>query len=207
MMTPSPSADAVHLCGLLDRLPTCLIRVRPDGILLACNDAGLGLFGVRKLAAILNTNLADRIVTTELANWQEFTARAWAKGAASLETHLVVGDDIRAVLVQGIALKDHPDGVDSLLFHFRDQSRTHLLERSLRSAEINRAGQEERQRAARDQVEEVVAEKMQLAAIAAEQQAEHEAERDRLTEALNAQTSDRQRREAKFVELEARLEE
>src|SRR6266852_5999162 len=112
---PSPSADAVHLCRLLERLPVCLIRVRLDGVLLACNDAGLGLFGVRKLAAILNTNFSDRLVTTELTKWQEFTTRVWAKGAASLETHLLVDEDIRPVLVQGIALKDDPEGVDSLL--------------------------------------------------------------------------------------------
>src|SRR5258707_14235019 len=103
--TAPPSPDDVYLRRLLDRLPVSVIRVRLDGVLLACNDAGLGLFGVRTLAAILNTNFSDRLLTTELTKWQEFTTRAWAKGAASLETHLVVDGDIRPVPVQGVSLK------------------------------------------------------------------------------------------------------
>src|SRR6185437_12401054 len=98
--TPSPSADAVYLRRLLERQPGCLLRVRLDGVLLACNDAGLGLFGVRQLAAILKTNLADRIAPADLTKWHEFTRRVWAKGAASLETYLVVENDVRPVLVQ-----------------------------------------------------------------------------------------------------------
>src|SRR5205823_3797419 len=151
-----------HLRGLLERLPACLIRVRLDGTLLACNDAGLGLFGARNLGAVLNTNLADRFVAAERAKWQEFSARVWAKDAASFETQLVADDDTRPVLVQGIAVRDDPDGIDSLLLNVRDQSQTHRLERSIRSAVITRASEEERDRAARDQVEQAVAERMQL---------------------------------------------
>src|SRR5712692_9610377 len=201
---PAPSADALYLRRLLERQPACLIRVRLDGLLLACNDAALGLFGVGALRAILNTSLTDRIVAAERTTWQEFTTRCWANGAASLECHLVTPcDDARPVLVQGVALNDHPDGVDSLLLNLRDQSQTHRLEHSIRSAEIDRVGHEERQRAARDQVEQAIAERLKLATLADE----HQAERQRLTEALEAQTADRQRRQAKFVELEKRVEE
>jgi hypothetical protein len=201
---PVPSVDASYLRRLLERQPACLIRVRLDGVLLACNDAALGLFGVGALRAILRTNLTDRIVAAERTKWQEFITRCWANGAASLECHLVIpDDDARSVLVQGVALKDHPDGVDSLLLNLRDQSQTRRLEHSIQSAGIDRVGYEERQRAARYQVEQAIAERLKLAALADE----HQAERQRLTAALEAQTADRQRREAKFVELEKRVQE
>ncbi|PYR26778.1 MAG: hypothetical protein DMF92_17720 [Acidobacteria bacterium] len=167
--------------------------MRLDGVLLACNDAALSLFGVATLGGILKTDLTHRLVAADRAKWQEFTTRVY----------LVRDDGARPVAVQGIALKDHPDGVDSLLLSLRDQSQTHRLEHSIQSAEVTRVGQEERQRAARDQVEETIAEHRRLAALADE----HQAECRRLTEALAAQTADCERREAKFVELEKRVEE
>jgi hypothetical protein len=207
MAVPSaltPPSDASYLRRLLERQPACLIRVRLDGLLLACNDAALSLFGVRALRAVLNTSLTERIVPAQRTKWQEFATRCWANGAASLECHLVLSDDnARPVLVQGVALKDHPDGVESLLLHLRDQSQTHRLEHSIQSAENDRLGNEERQRAARDQVEAATAERLKLAVLADE----GEAERRRLTAALEAQTVDRQRRQAIFVELEKRVEE
>ncbi|HTF87255.1 MAG TPA: PAS domain-containing protein, partial [Planctomycetota bacterium] len=207
MAVPSaltPSSDASYLRRLLERQPACLIRVRLDGVLLACNDAALSLFGVGALRAVLNTNLVDRMVPAQRTKWEEFTTRCWANGAASLECHLVILDDkARPVLVQGVALKDHPDGVESLLLHLRDQSQMHRLEHSIQSAEIDRVDNEERQRAARDQVEGAAAERLKLAVLADEDQAE----RRRLTEALEAQTADLQRRQATFVELERRVEE
>jgi hypothetical protein len=70
MAVPSaltPSSDASYLRRLLERQPACLIRVRLDGVLLACNDAALSLFGVGALRAVLNTNLTDRIDQVEEA--------------------------------------------------------------------------------------------------------------------------------------------
>jgi hypothetical protein len=207
MAVPSaltPSSDASYLRRLLERQPACLIRVRLDGVLLACNDAALRLLGVGAPRAVLNTNLTDRIVPAQRTRWQEFATRCWANGAASLECDLVIGDDdARPVLVQGVALKDRPNGVESLLLHFRDQSQTHRLEHSIQSAENDRVGNEERHRAARDQVEEATVERLKLAVLAEQ----GEAERRRLTEALEAQTADRQRRLTICVELEKKVEE
>src|SRR5947199_227265 len=82
--------------------------------------------------AVLNTSLSDRIVTSDRTKWQEFSTRCWANGAASLECHFVIpGDEARPVLIQGIALKDHPDGLDSLLLNLRDQAQTHRLQHSI----------------------------------------------------------------------------
>jgi len=198
------SSDASYLRRLLERQPACLIRVRLDGVLLACNDAALSLFGVGMRRAVLNTDVTDRIVPAERTKWQKFTTQCWANGAASLECHLVLpGDNARPVLIQGVALKDHPDGFESLLLNLRDQSQTHRLEHSIQIAEIDRLGNEEGQRAARDQVEEAIAERLKLAVLADENQAE----RRRLTQALEAHAADRQQREARFVELEKRAED
>ena len=201
---PSPSADAAYLRQLLERQPGCLIRVRRDGVLLACNDAALGLFGVDTLGAILNTNLTDRLIATERGDWQEFANRVWTGGAASVECHLAIpaGAD-RTVLFQGIAIKDHPDGVDSLLLSLRDTSLAHRLETSLQSEENSREGQEGRQKETREQLEQALADRQQLAA----QIEQYQAERQRLSAALEAQIADGQQRETEYREKSAELEE
>jgi PAS domain-containing protein len=162
MAVPSaltPSSDASYLRRLLERQPACLIRVRLDGVLLACNDAALSLFGSGARRAVLNTNLTDRIVRAQCTTWQEFMTRCWANGAASVECHLVIPDDnARPGLVQGVALENHPDGFESLLLNRRDQSQTHRPAHSIQSAENGCVANEERQRAARDQVQEAAAE-------------------------------------------------
>jgi hypothetical protein len=111
-----------------------MVRVRLDGGLLARNDAALRLFAVGTLRAILNTTLIDRIVEAERPRWQEFVTRCWANGAASLDCHLVAsGDQARPVLVQGVALNDHPAGIDSLLLNLGDQSQMRHLERAIQA--------------------------------------------------------------------------
>src|SRR5438105_12223531 len=130
--TPAPSTEASHLRRLLDRQPACLIRVRLDATLLACNDAALTLFGGGgSLDAVLDTNLTDRLIAEERPQWAEFAARVWANGAASFKCHIgpVGGDAVpgtaptsppgrrdsanpRPVLLQAVALKDHPDGLE-----------------------------------------------------------------------------------------------
>jgi hypothetical protein len=109
----------LYLRRLLDRQPACLVRVRLDGVLLACSDAALGLFGVGTLGGILKTNLTDRLVPADRAKWQEFTTRVWAKGAGSLDA---CSPTTARPPGAGHRVKDHPDGVDSLLLSLRDQS-------------------------------------------------------------------------------------
>jgi hypothetical protein len=63
----TPSSDASYLRRLLERQPACLIPVRLDGVLMACNPAALSLFGVGAGRAVLNTNLTeiDRVANEE----------------------------------------------------------------------------------------------------------------------------------------------
>ncbi len=131
----SRSSDASFLRRLLERQAACLVRVRLDGVLLACNQAALGLFGVGEQRAVLNSNLNDRLVPAERTQWHEFVAQCSANGAASFECHLVIRDNnARPVLLQGVPLTDHPDGVESLLLLLRDQSQTQRLDHSIESA-------------------------------------------------------------------------
>ena len=112
----NPSSQASALRRLVERQPACLIRVRLDGVLLWCNRAAVGLLGVAARRAILSTNLIDRIPPAQRTEWQAFMRRCWEKGAASYECDLVIGDsDARRVLIQGVALRDRPDGFESLL--------------------------------------------------------------------------------------------
>src|SRR3954465_14065971 len=97
---PSPSSDASYLHRLLEGQPAGLIRVRLDGVLLACNSAALGLFGADLPRALVSRNLVDRIVPAQQTQWQGFMARCWAMGAASLECDLVIrNNEARRVLI------------------------------------------------------------------------------------------------------------
>src|SRR6476619_2769667 len=117
----SPASDAPDPRRLFER-PACVLRVRLDGVLLACNDATLGLLGAGERRDVLNTNLTDRIALAQRAQWPEFMTRCWAEGAGSFECDLVTrSNEPRPVLIQGVALTDHPDGVESLLLHLRDE--------------------------------------------------------------------------------------
>src|SRR5580765_5198437 len=84
----TPSSDASYLRRLLERQRACLIRVRLDGVLLACNDATLSFFGIGARRAVLNTDLTDRSVPAQRTKWQELMTRCWA----SVECNLVIPD-------------------------------------------------------------------------------------------------------------------
>jgi hypothetical protein len=137
-----PCIDS-HLLQLIEKQPSCLLRVGRDGLLLACNDAGLGLLGKTELAQVLNRGFEEQIAADHAGAWREFVDRVWASGAGSLECDLsLVLDDSakRTVVFQAIALRNHPDGLESLLVSVRDTSPLRRLEASLRS---DRAVQEQ----------------------------------------------------------------
>src|SRR5688572_626677 len=106
-------AEVVRLRMLLEQQPSCLMRVATDGTLLAVSDAALTLLGARDLAQLLDTSLVDRIRGDSAANvWADFTTRVLSAGSASAECDI---DDVagtrRSVLLLGVALPDHPDGL------------------------------------------------------------------------------------------------
>jgi len=184
VVAPDPD-EAERLRVLLDRQPSCLLRVKTDGRLLAVNDAGMQILGANNLEQILGESLADRLVLDQRQRWSDFASRVWVDTSGSLECTLVdaaVGD--RRVLLQGIALRDHPDGKESVLLTIRDLSATRRLELAL---------EEETRR--RQSLEEI---QMDL---------DREVQRDRLAVMLEQSDAERQRIEAEHEAAQAQLEQ
>ena len=133
---PSAPSETDHLRTLLEKQPSCLMRVGVDGVMLAVNDAALGLLDAPDLASLLGRPIAERISPEHVAQWPEFAARVWANGAGSFECSLIDRAGVeRATLMQAVALRDHHDGIDSLLVSARDVSAPRELERTLHESE------------------------------------------------------------------------
>ncbi len=136
VITPDvePAAEAGHLRRLLDTQPSCLLRVARSGEILAANDAALGLLGVDGRREALGASMSRWIRSDQIESWNEFVGRVvdGAHGApTSLETHLVLQDVHRRVLLNGIPLVDHPDGVASVILAAHDISERILLEATI----------------------------------------------------------------------------
>src|ERR1700730_12481286 len=135
-MSRDSVATAEHLIGLIERQPTCLMRVGLDGVLLATNDAALSLLGATQLSQVLGTTFTERLIPAHHAIWRDFADRAWNETSGSVECDLVdLSGTRRTVLVQAVALADHPDGIRSVLAAVRDVSATRHLEVSLQELE------------------------------------------------------------------------
>jgi hypothetical protein len=131
-----PVEDAAHLARLLDRQPACLMRIGVDGLLLAVNDAAVGLLGADHLEHVLGGMIMDRLVPEHHDLWRDFVSRVWSAGSGSFECDMLDRTGARRSMdLQGIALADHPDGVRSLLVVARDVSSTRVLELALQEHE------------------------------------------------------------------------
>ena len=163
------AAEVVRLRMLLERQPSCLMRVGTDGTLLAVSDAAVTLLGAHDLTQLLDTSLVDRIRGDSAAQvWADFTTRVFSSGSASAECDI---DDVagtrRSVLLLGVALPDHPDGLTSLLVTVRDVSTARGLEASLHEQEDLRRAVQVALAAATAQLEQF---KPQLQQITTERQ-------------------------------------
>ena len=167
-----PEADADWLRALLERQPSCLMRVGIDGTLLAVSDAALNLLGATALSQVLETSLIERLHGDAEEIWTDFVSRVLQAGSASVECemHDLAGVG-RAVLLQGVSLPSHPDGAASLLLTSRDVSTARRLQASLQEQEdLRRSAQDdcrqaaEHVRALQARLEEITAERQQLRA-------------------------------------------
>src|SRR5688572_4864583 len=92
--------EVEHLRTLLERQPSCLMRIGVDGTLLAVNGAALGLLGATDLAQVLGTPFQDRIAGEPAVVWQDFTERL-AAGPVSFECELTdPAGAPRAIVIQ-----------------------------------------------------------------------------------------------------------
>jgi hypothetical protein len=189
------AAEIAHLRSLLEKQPSCLMRVRADGTLLAVSDTALSLLGASELAQVLDANLMDHLPGEAVAVWSDFVRRVMISGTASAECEMTdLAGARRSVVLAGVALRSHPDGLESLLVTARDVSGARRLEASLQEQDGLRQSIEELRAkladalADRQQIEGAAADRGQLQ-LALDQAT---VERQQLRSALDQAASERQ---------------
>jgi hypothetical protein len=146
------------------------MRVGVDGLLLAVNEVAVRLLGSEDLSEVLGSTLTERIVPDHRERWREFAARVLKGASGSIECDLVDLSGIhRTVVLQGVPLLDHPDGVPSMILAARDTSAPRRLEVALEEREANR--QHEGLRA---ELEQALAGQQRLGALVGEYQADRQ---------------------------------
>ena len=112
------------------------MRVGGDGVVLAANDAALALFGADKASQVLGTSLTGFVAASHRDIWLGFVAKVTAGSAHSLECVLndVSGTE-RNVILHGVPLLDHADGVRSVLLSIRDNGAIRRMEAALHESE------------------------------------------------------------------------
>jgi len=190
-----PALEIERLRALLEKQPSCLMRIGYGGTLLAVNEVALTLLGARTLADVLGTSFTDRIQGDGTV-WADFVRRVSQGGSASTECDM---NDLaglgRAVMMQGIALTGHPDGNESLLVSVRDVTTARRLQASLQE-------QDDLRRTAQASLDEASASLRDLRA----RLTQATAEQDRLREALEGTLAEREQLTAAIDQLKSALD-
>jgi hypothetical protein len=135
---PQPDADleVERLRFLIERQPTCVLRVALDGVILAANDAALGQLGASQLGQALGHRLTQWMLPHHRDRWLDLARRAYQNGAASIECELLDLTERRhAVQLQAVKQPPHPDGMESITVAVREISGMSRLERALQDQE------------------------------------------------------------------------
>jgi hypothetical protein len=173
------SADAAYLLTVIEKQPSCLLRVGIDGRLLAANRSALRLLGTGDLAQALDRTLTERILPAHRERWRDFLTRVWEIGSGSIECDMTdVAGVQRTLLLDGVALREHPDSNRSMLMGARDASAGRRLEKSLEEDEASRVQEREAQRRQletahamdRARLQQTLAEERQLALMLKERE-------------------------------------
>jgi hypothetical protein len=150
-----------------------------DGRLLAANRSALGLLGTGDLAQVLDRTLTERILPEHRERWRDFLTRVWEIGSGSIECDLTdLAGVQRTLLLDGVALREHPDSSWSMLIGARDTSAGRRLEKSLEEDEASRVQEREAQRQQletahamdRARLQQTLAEERQLALMLKERE-------------------------------------
>ena len=190
-----PAVELERLRTLLEKQPSCLMRIGNDGTLLAVNEVALTLLGARALADVLGTSFTDRIQGDGTV-WADFVRRVSQAGSASTECDMNdLAGVTRAVMMQGIALPGHPDGDESLLVSVRDVTTARRLQASLQE-------QEDLRRTAQASLDEASASLRDLQS----RLARATAEQNRLREALEGTQAEREQLTSAIDQLKSALD-
>ena len=133
-LVPQPDADdeVERLRLLIERQPTCLLRVGLDGVILAANDAALGQLGARQLGQALGRRFTQWMAPNHRDRWFDLARRAYENGAASIECELLdLAERRHAVQIRAVKQPPHPDGKESMTLASREISGMSRLEQAL----------------------------------------------------------------------------
>jgi hypothetical protein len=201
-MGPTALADreVERLRLVIERQPTCLMRIGLDAVILAANDAALAQLGAGHLGQALGHRFTQWMVPNHRHRWLDLATRVGENGAASIECDLLdLAGRQHTVQLQGVRQPDHPDGIESLTVAAREISGINRLEQALQDQEAaglaladargrlethvkaRAAGSEERARLQRE-LDEARADQARLAARLADHEAERRHEQARHVE-------------------------
>ena len=128
-----------RLRALVDKLPACVIRLSPDGVVLATNSVALSLLGAAQPNQLLRKPLDSLINAEHHGSWKEFVSRVCAGEQRSYEVPLTALDGVSRVLeAVGVPSPAETGTSASALMVLRDVSDRKRLEASLEDA-IRRA--------------------------------------------------------------------
>jgi hypothetical protein len=201
-LIPEPEADheVERLRLLIERQPTCVMRIGLDAVILAANDAALGQLGASQLGEALGHRFTQWMLPNQRDRWLDLAKRVYQNGAASIECELLdLAERRHAVQLQAVKQPPHPDGMESMTVAVREISGMSRLEQALQDQEAaalaladarerleahgkaRAVGSEERARLQRE-LDEARAEMAGLTARLAEHQAERRREQARHAE-------------------------
>jgi PAS domain S-box-containing protein len=128
-----------RLRALVDKLPACVIRVSPDGLVLATNGVALSMFGAAQPNQLLRKPLDPMLSGEHLGSWKEFVTRVCAGEQRSCEVSVTALDGVSRVLeAVGVPSPAETGSTASALMVLRDVSDRKRLESALEDA-IRRA--------------------------------------------------------------------
>lgn len=135
-MSSAAKPETDHLRWIVEKQPSCLMRVGVDSVVLAANDAALSLFGAEKASQVLGTSLTGFVAASDRDIWLGFVGKVTAGSSHSLECVLndVSGTE-RHVVLHGVPLLDHADGIRSVLLSVRDNNAIRRMEAALHDTE------------------------------------------------------------------------
>lgn len=135
-MNAKPNTEVDHLRWIVEKQPSCLMRVAADGLVLAANDAALALLGAEKPAQVLGRTITTLIAASHQDAWRGFVDKVTHGSPQSFECdlHDVTGAP-RSIVLHGVPLVEHADGITSMLLSARDTAAIRRVEEALLESE------------------------------------------------------------------------
>jgi PAS domain S-box-containing protein len=132
-----------HLRAVLESQPFALTRLARDGTVLAVNQAGLSMLGAAGLEQVLGTSFLNLVQAEEHKGCHAFIERALSGQRGSFEADLIGLTGSRHTFeLHATAHPGAPDGIASVLISFRDVTESRRLEQSLVEAAARQAEQD-----------------------------------------------------------------